>query len=114
MGALRYTETARARIVKAGGECITFDKLALRSPLGQGTVLLRGAVKCREADKHFGTARCSPQPPEALRACEGPEVRVGSWPQEVPRLQGLRDAGCTAGLMMLIPSSRIGCLSRQK
>merc|ERR1719436_1905779 len=32
--ALRFTETARARIVKAGGECLTFDKLALRSPLG--------------------------------------------------------------------------------
>merc|ERR1740129_698944 len=37
--ALRFTETARARICKAGGECITFD-LALRSPMGQGTVLL--------------------------------------------------------------------------
>merc|ERR1712211_136170 len=54
--ALRYTEAARARIVKAGGECITFDKLALRSPLGQGTVLLRGPVKAREAERHFGKA----------------------------------------------------------
>merc|ERR1719227_70718 len=54
--ALRFTETARARITKAGGECITFDKLALRSPLGQGTVLLRGPVKAREAERHFGKA----------------------------------------------------------
>merc|ERR1711920_213181 len=54
--ALRFTETARARIVKAGGECVTFDKLALRSPLGQGTVLLRGPVKAREAERHFGKA----------------------------------------------------------
>merc|ERR1711862_257439 len=54
--ALRFTETARARILKAGGECITFDKLALRSPLGQGTVLLRGPVKARKADSHFGKA----------------------------------------------------------
>merc|ERR1719240_1414689 len=54
--ALRFTETARARILKAGGECITFDKLALRSPLGQGTVLLRGPVKAREAERHFGKA----------------------------------------------------------
>merc|ERR1712085_222582 len=54
--ALRFTETARARIAKAGGECITFDKLALRSPLGQGTVLLRGPVKAREAERHFGKA----------------------------------------------------------
>merc|ERR1711943_169798 len=54
--ALRFTETARARIVKAGGECLTFDKLALRSPLGQGTVLLRGPVKARERERHFGKA----------------------------------------------------------
>lgn len=36
--ALRFTERARARIVKAGGECLTFDQLALRAPLGQNTV----------------------------------------------------------------------------
>merc|ERR1719442_106505 len=54
--ALRFTETARARITKAGGECLTFDKLALRSPLGKGTVLLRGPVKAREAERYFGRA----------------------------------------------------------
>merc|ERR1719236_236453 len=54
--ALRFTETARARILKAGGECVTFDKLALRAPLGQGTVLLRGPVKARESERHFGKA----------------------------------------------------------
>jgi len=37
--ALRFTETVRARIEKAGGECLTFDQLALRAPLGQNTVL---------------------------------------------------------------------------
>ncbi|RVW99015.1 60S ribosomal protein L18-2 [Vitis vinifera] len=36
--ALRFTERARARIEKAGGECLTFDQLALRAPLGQNTV----------------------------------------------------------------------------
>ncbi len=36
------TEKARARILKAGGEIITFDQLALRAPLGQKTVLLQG------------------------------------------------------------------------
>ncbi|KAM0951144.1 putative ribosomal protein L18e [Dioscorea sansibarensis] len=54
--ALRFTETARARIVKAGGECLTFDQLALRAPLGQNTVLLRGPKNAREAVKHFGPA----------------------------------------------------------
>lgn len=32
--ALRFTETARARIERAGGECLTFDQLALRAPMG--------------------------------------------------------------------------------
>jgi large subunit ribosomal protein L18e len=36
--ALRFTETARARIVNAGGECLTFDQLALRAPTGENTV----------------------------------------------------------------------------
>ncbi|KAL4341204.1 hypothetical protein GQ457_08G004920 [Hibiscus cannabinus] len=54
--ALRFTETARARIEKAGGECLTFDQLALRAPLGQNTVLLRGPKNGREAVKHFGPA----------------------------------------------------------
>ena len=54
--ALRVTETARARILKAGGEILTFDQLAVRSPLGKGTVLLRGPKNSREAVKHFGKA----------------------------------------------------------
>ncbi|KAM7273574.1 hypothetical protein ACFE04_028238 [Oxalis oulophora] len=54
--ALRFTETARARIEKAGGECLTFDQLALRAPLGQNTILLRGPKNAREAVKHFGAA----------------------------------------------------------
>ncbi|KAG6531971.1 hypothetical protein ZIOFF_005808 [Zingiber officinale] len=54
--ALRFTETARARILKAGGECLTFDQLALRAPLGKNTILLRGPKNAREAVKHFGRA----------------------------------------------------------
>lgn len=53
--ALRFSETARARIVKAGGECLTFDQLVLSNPKGSNTVLLRGSQK-REAKKHFGRA----------------------------------------------------------
>ncbi|XP_062150320.1 large ribosomal subunit protein eL18x-like [Alnus glutinosa] len=56
VAALRFTETARARIEKAGGECLTFDQLALMAPLGQNTVLLRGPKNAREAVKHFGKA----------------------------------------------------------
>ena len=42
--ALRVTEGARARILKAGGELITFDQLALRAPKGQNTVLVQGEI----------------------------------------------------------------------
>merc|ERR1719199_1013487 len=65
--ATRFTESARAAIVKAGGECLTFDALALRSPLGQGTVLLRGPVKAREAERYFGKAPGVPNSTTAPR-----------------------------------------------
>ena len=51
--ALGFTETARKRILSAGGECITLDQLALRAPKGKNTVLLRGP-KSRSALAHFG------------------------------------------------------------
>lgn len=54
VAALRFTASARARIVAAGGEAITLDQLALRSPTGSNTVLLRGPKNAREAVKHFG------------------------------------------------------------
>merc|ERR1719369_2737510 len=47
--ALRVTEAARARILAAGGEIITFDQLALQAPKGQNTVLLQGPRKQRTA-----------------------------------------------------------------
>ena len=40
--ALRVTEKARDRILKAGGEIITFDQLALRAPTGKNTLLVQG------------------------------------------------------------------------
>lgn len=40
--ALRFTDGARRRILKAGGQVMTFDQLALASPKGHGTVLLSG------------------------------------------------------------------------
>jgi len=52
--ALKFSETARARIQAAGGECLTFDQLAMISPKGENTILLRGRKVTREAVKHFG------------------------------------------------------------
>ena len=54
IAALRFTATAKARILAAGGEAITLDQLALRSPTGANTILLRGKRNSREAVKHFG------------------------------------------------------------
>ena len=54
--ALHVTEQARARILKAGGEILTFDQLALRSPKGENCVLLSGPRNSREACRHFGPA----------------------------------------------------------
>ncbi|KAH9483156.1 60S ribosomal protein L18-B [Psilocybe cubensis] len=54
VAALRFTQSAKERIIAAGGEVLTFDQLALRAPTGSNTVLLRGVKTAREAYKHFG------------------------------------------------------------
>merc|ERR550519_473168 len=54
--ALRFTEGVRSRILKAGGEILTFDQLALRAPTGKGTLLMQGPRKNREAVRHMGKA----------------------------------------------------------
>eukprot|EP01084_Bolivina_argentea_P248192 415138_1 len=54
--ALRFSKSVRERITGAGGECITFDQLAMLAPTGKNTMLLRGRKAGREAQKHFGAA----------------------------------------------------------
>jgi ribosomal protein L18E len=70
IAALRFTATAKARILAAGGEIMTLDQLALRSPTGTNTVLLRGRRNTREAVKHFGagTSHLSSRPLVLLHA----------------------------------------------
>merc|ERR1719248_506194 len=82
--ALRFTETVRARIVKAGGECLTFDQLALRAPLGQGTVLLRGPTKSRTAEKYMGKA------PGVPNSTTRPRVRVNGKARKFEMARGRR------------------------
>merc|ERR1719264_1207263 len=53
VAALRFTESARARITKSGGSCLTIDELIMKSPSGTNTLLLRGPTM-REAKRHFG------------------------------------------------------------
>ncbi|KAJ8457541.1 hypothetical protein ONZ45_g5453 [Pleurotus djamor] len=54
VAALRFTQSAKERILNAGGEVITLDQLATRAPTGSNTILLRGRRTTREAVKHFG------------------------------------------------------------
>jgi len=54
VAALKFTRSARERIVSNGGECLTLDQLALRAPTGSNTILLRGKRNVREAVSHFG------------------------------------------------------------
>ena len=106
--ALRFTATARARIEKAGGECLTFDQLAMRAPTGSGVILLRGPKNAREAVKHFGFGPhshkvrcillcCAVECPLTIaieaKSCEqGQEVRACAWSEKVAWFQGLRGA----------------------
>lgn len=53
VAALHVTESARARIEKAGGKILTLDELALLRPTGSKTLLLQGARHAREAYRHF-------------------------------------------------------------
>lgn len=54
IAALRFTATARARILAAGGSVQTLDQLALEKPTGANTLLLRGPKNARESVRHFG------------------------------------------------------------
>lgn len=74
VAALRISETARARILAAGGEVITFDQLALRDPTGENTYLLRGPKNARKAVRYFGAAgvpNSSTRPRMAYKSSKG-------------------------------------------
>ena len=39
VAALKFTETARAKITKAGGKCMTLDELIMKAPTGKCTTI---------------------------------------------------------------------------
>lgn len=118
VAALRFTATARARILAAGGRTLTLDQLGQEKPTGANTLLLRGPKNSREAFKHFGMGphkhKVSDFGPllqsdgctcsmarisferltwkflETLRRVQGPQVRACSWSQKVAWFQGVR------------------------
>ena len=77
IAALRFTEGARARIVKAGGECLTFDQLALMRPTGTDTVLVRGRRTARVANRYFGNPGTPGSSTRPRVRSEGRKVRGG-------------------------------------
>jgi Ribosomal protein 60S L18 and 50S L18e len=68
--------TPACRAVQSGGECMTFDQLALLKPTGSDTVLLRGPKSQREANKHFGAPGCVPHQTLSLSACDTADQRA--------------------------------------
>ncbi|KAI8771864.1 60S ribosomal protein L18 isoform X2 [Biomphalaria glabrata] len=59
--ALPIGDKARGRILKAGGEILTYDQLALRAPKRQNTILVPGPRKARKSFRHFELAPGAPQ-----------------------------------------------------
>jgi large subunit ribosomal protein L18e len=59
--------------MQAGGECLTFDQLALERPTGKNCLLVRGQKTAREANKHFGKA------PGEYRYNEAPDGKADVW-----------------------------------
>ena len=53
--ALKFTASARQRILKAGGSVMTLDQLIVKNPMGSNTMLIRAPHR-REALTHFGIA----------------------------------------------------------
>lgn len=111
IAALRFTQAAKERILAAGGEAITLDQLAMRSPTGSNTVLLRGKRTARESVKHFGMGPHKNKKPYTIskgrkvRYCILPVVfdvlptialvRAWSRSPKVSWLQGLNDLKST-------------------
>lgn len=81
VAALRFTKGAKERILKAGGETLTLDQLALRSPTGSNTVLLRGKRNTREACKHFGMGPHKHKKPHTIS--KGRKVRLSQLTRSI-------------------------------
>jgi large subunit ribosomal protein L18e len=75
--ALRFSRAARARIEGAGGECLTFDQLALVAPTGKNTFLLRGRKSGEERFKHFGAGGTPGSHAKPYVSSRGSETKTG-------------------------------------
>jgi large subunit ribosomal protein L18e len=58
VAALRFTETARARIVKAGGRCLTLDEMIMQTPSGKLSSIFPS--ECAIRTNLLGKSECFP------------------------------------------------------
>ena len=49
--ALGLTNSTKSRIIAAGGNIITFDRLATENPIGKNTILIRGSKNQKKSKK---------------------------------------------------------------
>jgi len=75
--ALRFSRGARQRIEGAGGQCLTFDQLALVAPTGKNTFLLRGRKAGEERFKHFGAGGTPGSHAKPYVSSRGAETMTG-------------------------------------
>merc|ERR1712224_1144062 len=77
--AIRFTQTALNKITSNGGQCLTFDQLALLAPKGTGCNLLRGRKNGLTCTKYSYLA------PGLPRSTSKPQIRSSSRKHEIAR-----------------------------
>mmetsp|Transcript_34373 Transcript_34373/g.75031 ORF Transcript_34373/g.75031 Transcript_34373/m.75031 type:complete len:132 (-) Transcript_34373:109-504(-) len=79
--ALRFSESARRKILEAQGECLTLDQLVQRDPLGKNCVLLRGKM-FQKRHTYFGKKPGQKGSTTKQRGTMGLTHKVtrGTWP----------------------------------
>lgn len=107
VAALKFSEGARARIVAKGGECLTFDQLALLRPRGENTILLRGRKSTRDAVKHFGAPGVPNSTTQPKVRSEGRKVRR-PFPAAAAAAAGSPWGGSTGGGWGVASARRCG------
>eukprot|EP00801_Mesodinium_rubrum_P010733 Mrub_10790.p1 GENE.Mrub_10790~~Mrub_10790.p1 ORF type:complete len:189 (-),score=47.98 Mrub_10790:73-639(-) len=83
VAALRFSESARTKIINAGGECITLDQLLQKDPLGKNVVLLRGKMY-QKRHQYFGLKPGQKGSDTKQRIHKGLKSHVnrGTWPKK--------------------------------
>ncbi|KAG5464302.1 hypothetical protein LSCM1_05870 [Leishmania martiniquensis] len=88
--ALRFSKSARQSILAAGGECLTFDQLAMIAPTGKNTYLMRGRKSGRESVRHFGASGVPGSHSKPHATNRGKETKRGRRPGQSYKRKAFR------------------------